>query len=341
MIKKTKNRLIHWVDPETGKSLTKEGHFLISENNKYRIQDGIPNFIDKISNIKQNQVSKSFGFKWTNSNFGQDDKEFETKLKGPILGFMGISEKDLLFLKNKTVLDVGIGSGSTARLWAGDAKEFHGVDISRAVYRAPNAIKNYCKNAILSQADLNNLPYRDKTFEVIVSNGVLHHTPNTRNSLKSLIKKLKSGGHCLFYVYKKKSPIREFSDDFIREKISDLSPRQSLKQMESITKFGKDLSKQNITIKISEDLPLLGFKKGKYDLQRFIYNNFFKCFWNDEWGFDYSNMVNFDWYHPKFAWRHSKNEIKDWCKELHLKIEFLKESEAGYTCLARKKSTNH
>ena len=336
MNKDVESRLIPWVDPQTGQLLTKKGNFLVSKDNKFRIHGEIPNFVDKIHNKKQNQVSKSFGFKWTNSSFGQNDKEFETKLKGPILGFMGILEKDLSFIKNKTVLDIGIGSGSTARLWAGQAKEFHGVDISSAVYKAPNAIKNFCENPILAQADLNNLPYRDKSFEVIVSNGVLHHTPNTKNALKSIIKKLKPNGYCLFYVYKKKSPIREFSDDYIREKISDLSPEQSLKKMESLTKFGKNLSKQNITIKISEDLPLLGIKKGEYDLQRFIYNHFFKCFWNDEWGFDYSNIVNFDWYHPKFAWRHSKNEIEEWCKEFNLKIKFLKESDAGYTCLARK-----
>ena len=270
------------------------------------------------------------------STFGQDDNEFETKLKGTILDLMGITEKDLSFLKNKTILDVGVGSGSTARLWAGHAKEFHGIDISKAVFLASNAIKNFCKDPILSQADLNHLPYRDNTFEVIISAGVLHHTPNTKNALKNIIKKLKPGGHTLFYIYKKKSPIREFSDDFIREKISNISPQVAMKKMESITKFGKDLSKQKISITISEDLPLLDIKKGTYDLQRFIYNHFFKCFWNDKWGFDYSNMVNFDWYHPKFAWRQSKNEIKDWCTELKLKIKFIKETDSGYTCLARK-----
>ena len=109
-----------------------------------------------------------------------------------------------------------------------------------------------------------------------------------------------------------------------------------MKIMESITKFGRDISKEKIIIKISEDIPFLGIKKGSYDLQRFFYNNFFKCFWNDEWGFDYSNMVNFDWYHPKFAWRHTKDEIKGWCNEMKLKVKFLKESDAGYTCLAKK-----
>jgi len=334
--KNLKQRLIPWVDPHSGTILTKNGDFLVSKKNKFEMYNGIPNFVDKIQNKNQKQVSKSFGYKWTNTNFGQDDKEFEKKLKKPILGFMGISEKDLSFLKNKIILDIGVGSGSTARLWASHAKEFHGIDISKAVYSAPNAIKNFCKDAILSQADLNKLPYKNNSFEVIISIGVLHHTPNTKNALKNIIKKLKPDGYCLFYVYKKKSPIREFSDDYIREKISDLSPEQSLKSMESITKFGKDISKQKISIKISEDLPLLGIKKGKYNLQRFIYNHFFKCFWNDEWGFDYSNVVNFDWYHPKFAWRHSKNEIKDWCKELKLNVKFVKESDAGFTFLVKK-----
>jgi SAM-dependent methyltransferase len=328
------NHIVRWVDPTTGKSLIKKGRYLISGKHKYQIYNGIPNFIKIIDNQKQNQVSKSFGFKWTKTNFGQSDEEFETKLKKRILCFMGISENDLSFFKNKIVLDVGVGSDSTARLWAGKAKEFHGIDISKAVYKAHNAIRNYCKKPILSQADLNHLPYPNKSFDVIVSNGVLHHTPNTRNSLKNIIKKLKLGGHCFFYVYKKKSPIREFSDDYIREKISDISHQKSLKLMENITKFGRDISRQNISVKISENLPILGIKKGNYDLQRFIYNYFFKCFWNEDWGYDYSNIVNFDWYHPKFAWRHTKIEIKDWCKELKLKIKFLKESEAGYTCLA-------
>ncbi len=336
MIKKTNNQSIPYIDPKTKKKLVKKGNFLISEKNKFQVNNGIPNFIDTVKNKNQKQVSKSFSYKWTNSDFGQDDREFETKLKGPILEFMGITEKDLFFLKNKIILDIGVGSGSTARLWAGLAKEFHGVDISTAVYRVPNAIKNYCKNPILCQADLNNLPYKNNSFEVVISNGVLHHTPSTKQSLKSIIKKLKPGGYCLFYVYKKKSPIREFSDDYMRNKISDSLPKQALKEMETITKFGKDLSKQKITINISEDLSLLGIKKGKYDLQRFIYNHFFKCFWNDEWGFDYSNLVNFDWYHPKFAWRHSKDEIKKWCKELNLKINFIRESEAGFTCVAKK-----
>jgi hypothetical protein len=82
---------------------------------------------------------------------------------------------------------------------------------------------------------------------------------------------------------------------------------------------------------------VLGIRKGKYDLQRFIYQNFFKCFWNDSFGFDDSNLTNFDWYYPKFSWRHTENEIRQWCSDFNLEIKFLKEIESGYSCMVMKR----
>ena len=73
-----KDERIPWIDPQTGEILTKKGNFLVSKDNKFRIHNEIPNFVDNIRNKKQNQVSKSFGYKWSNSSFGQNDKEFQT-----------------------------------------------------------------------------------------------------------------------------------------------------------------------------------------------------------------------------------------------------------------------
>ncbi len=130
--------------------------------------------------------------------------------------------------------------------------------------------------------------------------------------------------------------MREFADDYIRDRISDLSYDSAMKAMEPITDFAKSLHEQSIKIQIPNDLEILGIKKGEYDLQRFIYQFFFKCFWNESWGFEYSNLTNYDWYHPKFAWRHTKTEIQDWCKEFNLQTEYIKETESGYTCLVKK-----
>lgn len=329
-------RIVPWVDPITNEPLFEHDNYLIGSISKYKINNGIPNFVNKISDPHQEQVQKGFSFKWAKTTCIEDDNYFNEKLKNFVFEFMGLTEDDLHIFEDKIVLEVGIGSGSSARLWASKAKEFHGMDISEEVHRAKKALQTSVENPILSQADLNFLPYKDDSFDVIVSNGVLHHTPNTKVALQNIIKKLKPGGLCLFYIYKKKSPIREFCDDYIRSKLSNLKPDLALKELESITDFAKSLHEQSLTVEIAKDIPILEIKKGKYDLQLFIYQYFFKCFWNESLGYDNSNIANFDWYYPKFSWRHTKNEIRDWCKEFNLEVHYLKENMSGYSCLVSK-----
>lgn len=327
-------RFVPWVDPFTNEVLHTENNFLISSSSKYPIIDGIPNFISEIVDVQQNQVKESFGQKWTSSNFGQSDKEFHKKIKPVFLEMMGLQENALSIFNDKIILELGIGSGSSARLWAPQAKEFHGIDISKAIHKVKNVLK--VSNPILAQADLNHLPYPDSSFDIIVSNGVLHHTPNTRAALQNSLKKLKNGGFYIFYIYKKKSPLREFSDDYVRSKISNLDYEQAWQKIKPLTEFGKAIHEQNIEIDIPTDVEILGIKKGKYDLQQFIYDNIFKCFWNESWGYDHSNLVNVDWYHPKYCWRHTEDEIRSWCNELNLKINYIKELQSGFACFVIK-----
>ena len=247
---------------------------------------------------------------------------------------MDLTDDDLSLFNDKIVLDVGVGSGASSRLWAPRAKEFHGVDIGNGVYRAKNTLNNSVENPILSHSDLHHLPYPDESFDLIVSNGVLHHTPSTKNALKSVYPKLKKGGLIIFYIYKVKTPLREFSDDYIRSLISKMSPDEAFEANKSITKLAESLHNQKINITIPEDVPLLGFKKGEYDLQRFIYQNIFKLFWKESMGFYESNMENFDWYYPKYSWRHTEQEIREWCQEFNLTPKLIKENYSGFTCHA-------
>ena len=258
----TSNRKILWVDPITNEVLNLDGHNLISKHSSYSISSGIPNFVDNVNDLVQKQVQESFGEKWTQSDFGQDDNEFDEKIKPTYLEMMGLNENDLNIFNNKIILEVGIGSGSSSRLWGPQAKEFHGVDISKAVYRVQTNLKNLISNPILSQADINKLPYLDESFDAIVSNGVFHHTPDTKIALKNSLKKLKVGGFCIFYIYKKKSPIREFSDDYIRSKISDLSYDDAWEKIKPLTDFGKLIHEKNTQITIPFDIELLGIKTG-------------------------------------------------------------------------------
>jgi hypothetical protein len=94
--------------------------------------------------------------------------------------------------------------------------------------------------------------------------------------------------------------------------------------------LGKTLSGLNIHIDVP-DIPLLGIKAGDFDIQRFIYWNFLKCFWNEQFGWENSVLTNFDWYGPANAIRYSEEEFKGWILNNKLKIVYFHKEEACYS----------
>lgn len=98
------------------------------------------------------------------------------------------------------VLDLGCGSGRWTKYMSDKAKFIEAVDPSEAIFSATN---HYGKleNVRFTQAGVDNIPFDDNSFDFVISLGVLHHIPDTGKALKSLIKKLKSKGHALIYLY--------------------------------------------------------------------------------------------------------------------------------------------
>jgi len=62
-----------------------------------------------------------------------------------------------------------------------------------------------------------------------------------------------------------------------------------------------------------------------------------KCFWDESDNLERSVGVNFDWYSPKFAFRHTSQEVKNWFKQTKLKITSFKEIESGISVTGLKK----
>ena len=91
---------------------------------------------------------------------------------------------------------------------------------------------------------------------------------------------------------------RELLDEHFRTASHDLPEEQLWSLSEKLTQLGKMLSDLKLTLDFPE-IKELGIKGGRQDLQRFIYWNFIKCFWNEELGHEASVSGNFDWYrHP-------------------------------------------
>jgi SAM-dependent methyltransferase len=167
-------------------------------------------------------------------------------------------------------------------------------------------------------------------FDLIYCQEVLHHTQDPKKSFGNLVDLLEPNGEIAIYVYKKKSEVREFSDDFIRSKIENLSFEESSEVINQITEFARVVSSIPGTFAFPS-IPILGIKESQQGIHRFIYNNLFKNFWNEELSYEENFLVNFDWYHPSTCFRHTMPEVLDWFYDLGLKVIHENEDDFGIT----------
>lgn len=335
---------VQLVDPVTGSPLapTPEGALRAPDGaREYPVVREIPRFVEVAEDAGQAQTQNAFAFKWTRDEWGYRP-EHRSVIKDFLWERFGLeSEEDRQALfGDKVVLHAGIGSGQTEQHYLDCTREVWGADISESVDNCAKLWNRYYpeerKKLHLVQADLMAMPFPDESFDLVFSDGVLHHTPDTRQALEAVSRKVKRGGRIAFYIYKKKPPIREFVDDHIREKIADLTPEAAWKALEPLTAMARDLSRQGAKVEITEPVPLLELEAGSFDLQRWLYWNCFKFYWREEWSFDENNHVNYDWYYPRYAWRHTPEEVRGWLEEFGLVEEHFQVGDSGLSVIARR-----
>lgn len=239
----------------------------------------------------------------------------------------------------KRILDAGCGSGVSSLLLFGERlKQCHylGADISEAVKVAQERFAERNIPARFEQCDLNAIPEHCGNFDIIFSEGVLHHTDSVERAIASLTRRLNPSGVFLFYVYAKKAPIREYTDDLIRQAIAPLDNEDAWRTLEPLTKFGKLLGDLDIEIVIEEDIPYLGIEKGRHNLQRLFFYKFCKAYYRSDYTLDEMNHINFDWFRPLNCFRHTPDEVDRFCKSAGLCIERMHVGESGITVIARK-----
>ena len=285
------------------------------------IGGGVPHFYATSDlNQQQRMTNETFSYKWASLYETYTQDEFEVQLEFVIkrLRPLGITTKEefVNFLSAKEcILDAGAGNGWMSRFMAENTSgEVISAEIADGVYEGYKKCKQL-KNCHIVKADLLNLPFKNNLFDYIHSDGVLHHTPDCKGAVKALYDRLKPGGVFWFYIYREMNPVKHFCDDYIRTEFNKLSPQEAEKACEAITELGRELSKINATIELKKPINILNIPAGTYDVQRFIYYNFMKCYWNEKAGYAFSNMVNFDWYHPNTASQHTVEQVEAWIKE--------------------------
>lgn len=284
--------------------------------------------------LNQGQTQDIFSDKWTDAedydglnNF----YEFQFEWFLSLYGFDSEADfKNYLSTKN-TIIDTGCGLGYKAAWLAKLAPHalVLGVDISDSIGVAARNFNDQ-SNLFFFKGDIADTGLKDGVIDFTLCDQVIMHTEVPENTFKHLAAITSDQGEFGCYVYSKKALPRELIDDHFRKETHNISRDEMWKFSEQLTTLGKNLSDLKVEFECP-DIPVLGIKGGKYDIQRFIYWNFLKCFWRDDWGFEMSKSTNFDWYAPSNAKRFSKEEFLEMASDANMRATYLHEEEACYS----------
>jgi 2-polyprenyl-3-methyl-5-hydroxy-6-metoxy-1,4-benzoquinol methylase len=109
---------------------------------------------------------------------------------------------DFTTARGGRVLEIGFGMGSDLLSWAEGGAEVHGIDITEEHFRL--ATLNFAlhgRTADLRLCDAAKIDFPDAHFDVVYSNGVLHHTPDTVRCIGEAWRVLKPGGRLILALY--------------------------------------------------------------------------------------------------------------------------------------------
>lgn len=332
-----------WLESVLGIRLPAEERSVELAGERYVMRGGILRSIAD-ETATQAQTRDSFSFIWSGKDRFQSEESL-TALGDWYRSMYGdVADADWWdeYGPAPLLVDAGCGAALSAVGLFGDRLRrvrYLGVDVSTAVEQAAARMRARGYRPAFLQTSLMKAPLKDGSVDVIYSQGVLHHTDSTEAAIKALARKLRPGGRFLFYVYRRKGPIREFTDDHVRAKLQAMSPEAAWQAMMPLTKLGKLLGDLNIEIDVPEPIDLLEIPAGRINLQRLIYWHVFKAFHHERWSLDELNHINLDWYAPANAHRQTPEEVRDWCAEAGLAIEREHLQESGITVVARKSPT--
>ncbi len=93
------------------------------------------------------------------------------------------------------LLEIGCGMGTDLLQFAKGGAHCHAVDLTpRSVEITRHRFGLYGFKGLFAISDGERLPFRDNSFDVVYSNGVLHHTPDTAGAIKEVHRVLRPGG---------------------------------------------------------------------------------------------------------------------------------------------------
>jgi ubiquinone/menaquinone biosynthesis C-methylase UbiE len=151
--------------------------------------------------VDENHLTQTvYGNLWKDLN----DDYVNNESKNVLLNIFEKNNQNIDLIKNKSVLDMGCGSGRfTIALAQLGAKMVTGIDLGKTGINVGRKISEslHLKNIKFLEGNVTSLPFEDNSFDFVFSKGVLHHTGNLKKGLDEYHRVLKKGGNGFLYLY--------------------------------------------------------------------------------------------------------------------------------------------
>lgn len=254
-----------------------------------------PNFPDLHAPVGERQVQQSFTLEWEGLTedaltFTYTNEEL-FKLHRDV--FLRLDECDYS-ASVKTVLNLGVGAGTESEILSRifPQADIVAVDINLSLLSAP---RRYSLNPRLHFviASVYALPFREGWADQVFTQGVIHHTRSTKEAFDRLVPMTKPGGHLFCWVYAK----------------DDYTSAPGALGIIAKAYWGLEMLSRPVLCR----LPPLPQKMAIYAVAALTYLPMrtrarHKKLWT------WKNQVHscFDTFAPRYAWRHSTNEVAEW-----------------------------
>ena len=148
---------------------------------------------------KENNVIRDFGDEWERFNF-LDEKKLQS-LKEQFDRYMAPLPEELRKRDDLIIADFGAGTGRWSHFLKDFAAKLYSVEPAEKAFRVlTSRFRGDSKVVLLHESvESNQIP--EKSLDLAVSLGVLHHIADTQGAIRKVAEKIKPGGTFLGYLY--------------------------------------------------------------------------------------------------------------------------------------------
>jgi SAM-dependent methyltransferase len=205
---------------------------------------------------------------------------------------MGLSRSQI---EGRTVLDAGCGAGRYSEVLSRWGGRVVSMDLSDAVEACHRNLAP--RDVFVVQGDIFHPPLADESFDIIISVGVLDHTPDPKAAFKRLARLLRPGGSIGIWVY------HAYHDDTTRMKVAQVFRRLS-RRLPGPALYA--LCHVAVPWYYLNQVPLL----------RSLTGRLWHCSDHPQW--QWRVLDTFDWYSPRYQSHHTYSEVWNWFEQSNL-----------------------